>query len=164
MKLHYILLIALSLCLNACGFHLRGSSVESLGASSIFIEPGNAAEITAQLRARLLLDDITLATSPGQADLVISLNGEQFDRRVLSVDANTGKVREFELGYQVTLSASRQGKEILAAEKIELLRDFTFDETAVLGTFQEEAVLRQEIAEDAADSALRRIQAVSSKP
>jgi LPS-assembly lipoprotein len=162
MKSLSILITVLTLSLSACGFHMRGSSVDSLGASSIYIQAGNAVEIAAQLRSRLVLDEVTIADAPSKADLVITLNSEQFDRRVLSVDANTGKVREFELGYEVTLSATHQGREILATQKLELLRDFTFDETAVLGTFQEEAVLRRELAEDAADMALRRIQAVNS--
>ncbi len=158
-----IILVFLLLGLSACGFQLRGSSMQTLGAESVFISASNAQQIDTQLRARLSLDEVRVVSSPSEADLVINLSGEEFDRRVLAVDADTGKVREYELGYEVTVSVSRRGEELLESESIELLRDFTFDETAVLGSFSEEGVLQREIAEDAADILLRRIQAVGSQ-
>ncbi|MGH8565072.1 MAG: hypothetical protein ACREXW_13700 [Gammaproteobacteria bacterium] len=45
-----------------------------------------------------------------------------------------------------------------------VLADFTFDETAALGKFDEQQVLREEMIEDAAETVLRRLESVRVRP
>jgi LPS-assembly lipoprotein len=91
----------------------------------------------------------------------VRLGNERFDRRVLSVDPRTGKVREFELGYAVDLNVThRDGRSLIGPDTVTLLRDYVFDETAAISEFEEENLLREEMRKDAAEAILRRLQSV----
>jgi outer membrane lipopolysaccharide assembly protein LptE/RlpB len=52
-----------------------------------------------------------------------------------------------------------KGVELLLDEEIRLVRDYTFDEDAVLGKFAEEDVLRKELSREAAEEISRRLNA-----
>ena len=160
MKIMRILFIALLMALAGCGWHLRGMSKVGLEYHSIYVQsqgaPGAAAELAAQLRN----NGVNVTADPHAAEAVIVVSNEKFDRRVLSVDTTTGKAREFELGYQVTASAhDTAGKTILQPETVTMSRDYSFDEGAVLGTYQQEQTLQVELRRDAADQILRRLNA-----
>jgi outer membrane lipopolysaccharide assembly protein LptE/RlpB len=85
------------------------------------------------------------------ADVVVDLQNEEFDRRVLSVDPDTGKVREVEIGLQVRFSVRTGGGELIhPSETLNWEQDFVFDENSVLGTVEQETRLRVNLAQDAA--------------
>lgn len=156
-----LLAAALVLSLAGCGFHLRGTSGVDLSARSVVIQDQGAPSIAVELRRELSYAQVPVTGNVSQADLIVRLSGEQYDQRVLSVDPSTGKVREYEIGYQVTLTVTRPDGTLLAeAETIDLLRDYTFDEGSVLGTFAQEGVIRQEILRDAAQSVMRRLESL----
>ncbi|MGH2821649.1 MAG: LPS assembly lipoprotein LptE, partial [Thermoleophilaceae bacterium] len=74
--------------------------------------------------------------------LVVELRNERFDERVLSVDPRTGKAREYQIAYRVDLAVRHSDRRpLIKNQTIDLLRDFTFDETAALGKFEEQQVL-----------------------
>jgi outer membrane lipopolysaccharide assembly protein LptE/RlpB len=50
-------------------------------------------------------------------------------------------------------------KELILGEQIRVVRDYTFDENAVLGKFAEEQVLREELTNQAATEVLLRLNA-----
>lgn len=152
------LTLVLSGALASCGFKLRGA----------FDLP---AEIrTVQVTApSALRDDILLLLESGgvevapegvKADARINVTGDRFDRRVLSVDAATGKEREFELAYTVNFAVTRRdGDAVIPDGSVNLLRDYVFDPEAVIGTSREEDLLREEMRRDAARQLMRRVEA-----
>jgi LPS-assembly lipoprotein len=80
---------------------------------------------------------------------------------VLSVDPDTGKVREYELIVETSvLVVSAGGKVLLEDDDISLQRDYTFDETAALGKYEQEGTLYREIRKDLAAAIVRRLQAL----
>lgn len=118
----------------------------------------------AALRDDLLLmlegGGVTVAPDGAEADARITVTGERFDKRVLSVDAATGKEREFELAYTVSFSVSRRdGEAVIRDGSVNLLRDYVFDPEAIIGTSREEDLLREEMRRDAAQQLMRRVEA-----
>jgi len=148
------------LALAGCGFHLRGSSpnAAALARTSVHLQAGAAPFVASAMAQALNNFSVPLVGQPSAADLVLTLSGEDFASRVVSFDPETGKVREYELVYQVLVSATdRNGATVLAEEPLNFQRDYTFDDNAVLGAFSQDQTLRLEIARDAADAILRRL-------
>jgi len=159
-----ILFLASLLLLSGCGFHLRGSSDLALHVSSVYIETQGASTLKAEVTRQLQNAGVSVSSKPGDDALRLVLSNEQFDRRVLSVDPSTGKVREYEVGLKAKVSArDAQGNNLLKDQDVSQIRDFIFDENAVLGTYQEEAVLRKELTRDTAAQVLRLLQAANAR-
>lgn len=162
MVLRYSFLISILLCLHACGFQLRGTNLETLQDSSVYVSSNGANQLAAQVRVQLQNADITPVGSASDAVYIIDLSNEFFDRKVLSVSPQTGKVEEYELSYSAKMTIRKSNGEVLVnAEPITAERDYTFDEGSVLGTFTQESVLQTDIAKQAAATVLRRLQAVT---
>jgi LPS-assembly lipoprotein len=162
MTLRITLLLMLAVALTACGFQLRGSNLAALKNSRVYIKSGGADELARQIRRQLEFSELVVSKDPAQADYTIELGHETFKRSILSVSAETGKVEEYELTYNSSLTISGpNGQVLLKTEPITAQRDYTFDENSVLGKFDEENKLREELTKNVADMVLRRLQAVT---
>jgi len=146
---------------SACGFHLRGSQVTEFDVANIFINPSSAPQLAKEVKSQLAGAGVTLASSAQSAAYIVTLKEEHFEKSVLSVDAATGKVEEYQVLYKAKMDASRaDGSIIVENDNVVSSRDFTFDENAVLGKFSEEALLQEDIVRRAASQVLRRLQAL----
>lgn len=157
-------LLAAAALLQACGgWHLRGQAP----AGEAGALEGLAVHVDAPSAFRRELGGI-VAGSGGRvvadaaaADLRVQVGSPRTDRRVLSVDPESGRVREYELAYSLEYAAWRgDGTPVVAPQRVALRRDYVFDETQVLGAGQEEAVLLEEMRRDALQQVLRRLAAV----
>ena len=72
---------------------------------------------------------------------------EDTGQRVLSVSGRN-VVREYEVFYRVFYSIQTKDKLIKSPQEEILTRDYTYDETLVLGKEREENLLREAIADD----------------
>jgi len=155
----YWIIGLLMLALAGCGFHLHGSAGQPLAFSTAMLD--TATPLADEVAVLLRHNSVEIVTDRARADILIVISGEQYDRRVLSVSPTTGKVQEFELGLSTELTVRRaDGSTVLENEKVTVIRDYSFDATAVLAKEGEESVLRAEIRQAAAESILRRLQAV----
>ena len=155
------LALLLPVFLVACGFQLRSASVLPAGMDSIYLVA--PIDLREQVSVFLEGSETQLVADRGSADIILTLVNPRFARRVLSVDPNTGKEREFELSYTVDMAARRaDGDDIVTLQPVTLLRDYVFDRTALIGAGQEESVLRDEMQRDAVQQVLRRLRAASS--
>lgn len=162
MILRFILLLMLTVALTACGFQLRGSNLGALKNSQIYIKSGGANQLAAQIKKQLEFAEVPVVNDSEQADYIIEVGRETFKRSVLSVSAQTGKVEEYEIDYTASVSVrGPDGKILLQDEPVTAQRDYTFDEDSVLGKFDEESKLHEELTKYAADMVLRRLQAVT---
>ncbi len=129
-----LLFILVLMTTTACGFHLRGSQPGSFTLDNIYIENNGAPRLTEQVKSQI--GGAGRAETSGKADYVIVLKSERFERSVLSVAADTGKVEEYLITYSARMDA-RDGdsKKILENDAIAMSRNLTFDEGAVLGKF-----------------------------
>ncbi|MGI9332720.1 MAG: LPS assembly lipoprotein LptE [Gammaproteobacteria bacterium] len=144
---------------SGCGYRLRGST----GAES-----GAALERSVHVNAPAALKDALLrslsqhgayaASKPAEASLRLNVLDQRFERRLLSVDAVTGKEREFELLYLVHFEASRSGGgEVLAEQSVKVLRDIVITTDAIVARQREEQTVAIEMREAAAAQIARRL-------
>ncbi|HSR63600.1 MAG TPA: LPS assembly lipoprotein LptE [Gammaproteobacteria bacterium] len=162
MNLRIIPVLLMLIFVAGCGFQLRGSNLDELQRSNVYVQSSGANQIAGHVRQQLRYAGVNLIDDAGDADYLISLSDERFERNILSVSPRTGKVQEYELSYQSSLSVTdRNGEKLVNNEPITAARDYVFDDGSVLGNFSQEGVLRNDIARHAASSVLRRLQAVT---
>ena len=147
--------------LSACGFQLRGTKLQALQDANIYVQSSGANVLAAEVKRQLFDADVTLASSASDADYVVNLSNESFDRKVIAVSPTTGKVEEYEVTYTAMLNITGPDKSsTTGAKPVSASRDYTFDEGSVLGKIKEESVLKKDIAKQVAATVLRRLRAV----
>jgi LPS-assembly lipoprotein len=147
---------ALSL-LSACGFHLQGYKPLPAVLRVAYVQAKDRqSDFVQDLRKELLSSGARLTTSSDEATAIVHVVNDDFSRRVLSVSA-TDQPAEYELTYTVRFSVTAADKELLAAQEVSGVRDYTFDETILLAKENEEAILRAALAHDLADVVMRRL-------
>jgi len=157
-------LIALILLAGCSGWHLRGTQRGAVSIKSVYLNDTSARYLGEALTAELRYAGVAVTAQKNNAQAVIDLIGESFDRRVLSVDPDTGKVRELELGLEVKFSVRKQdGKLLIAPENLSWVQDFLFDENSLLGTVERAQIIERDLAEDAAKAIILRLETVELK-
>jgi len=163
MKNRSILLLLL-LALSACGFHLRGTQVvdTKTGVSAVAVRSIAAPLVSGEVISLLRLGGTKIVDVADKTEYLITLSNEAFDRDVLSVSADTGKVKEYQLTLHVILSASDpDGKSLVNNETITVSRDYTFDESSILGKSNEETSVRDDLVRQVSSQIVRRVNAVT---
>lgn len=158
MRLTIVLLASL---LAGCGFELRGANVLPPDLENLYVVAN--ADLATDVENFLETSDTKLVKSREEADVVLTIVNPRYDRRVLSVDPNTGKEREYEIVYTVDVNAvGKQGRTLIAPQPVSLVRDFIFDTDAIIGASREEAVLQVEMRRDAVQQILYRLRAATA--
>ena len=151
--------VALVLALLAgCGFRLQGAAEalpEDLGRVYVSTRD-DLTPFAVELRRGLDRNEVQMAPSAGEADAVIRVRVDRATRRVLAVSSRNTPT-EFEIQYVVEYSVDRGGEEALPAQRLELTRNFSFDQGELLAKGHEEDILREAMARDLADLVLRRL-------
>ena len=97
-----------------------------------------------------------LVASGSAATAVVRVHKDESGRRVLSVSArNTPE--EYSGFLWVQYSVVSGGTELIAKQTLELTRDYSYDETAVLAKEREQAALREALTRDLAGLVVRRL-------
>lgn len=134
--------------LVGCGFQLRGATSVPPEMSRTYIETSDRHSLFYRtLRNQLRVAGVTVVESPLEADATFAIESDVTGERVLSVSARNVP-REFEVFYTVFYSVKTEDKTILATRSQTLTRDYTWDETLVLGKEKEGEVLREAITDD----------------
>lgn len=156
-----ILLISLLLLTTACGFHLRGSQQTEFDVTNIYFQSSSAPKLTKAVKSQLSGTGSTLASSAEDASYIVTLKEEGFEKSVRSVSATTGKVEEYQITFNAKMDAMHtDGRSIVENDPISMSRDYTFDESAVLGKFSEEKTIEENLINNASSQVLRRLQAL----
>jgi LPS-assembly lipoprotein len=143
----YLLLLPVML-LAACGFQLRGAaSVPPEMARTYIAADDQRSLFYRRLRDSLRGIGVNVVDSPVEATATFSIVSDITGQRVLSVSARNVP-REFEVFYTVLYSVQTEDATLLEARSQTLTRDYTWDETRVLGKEKEEALLREAIVDD----------------
>lgn len=151
-----------ALSLQACGgWYLRGTRKTALSGKRFYVKPLATSALESYLKTELFNVGLTVTGKPEQADAIIELSQESVDRRVLSVDPATGKVRELELGLEVQLEVrAAGGRLVIAPERFSWYQDFVYDEGSVLGTQEVEATSRVQLEREVARSLALRMETI----
>jgi len=100
-----------------------------------------------ELRLALKTAGVELVDSPADATALFSISVDETDQRVLSVSARNVPT-EYEVYYTVEYALLSGEKNLLTPQFITLTRDYTYDETLVLGKAREEEFMREAIVQD----------------
>ncbi len=149
--LSFCLAAVASLSLTGCGFHL----LEPYPAGktlTVQIVNQSAPLISNSLTQELQLREInTHGQSP---DVELMLRGERVDNRLLAIDSEL-RAAEYQLEHTVEVSAKKGDKRgdwlVFTA-----IRDYTYDESNVLGKSQEQLLIRQTLREELAQRIVER--------
>lgn len=141
-------LLALVTALASCGFQLRGQTVLPATMDRTYIATGDAQSLFYRKLRRSLADSgVDVVDSPVDATAVLTILDDETGQRVLSVSARNVP-REYEVFYRVQFSVESGEEMLIEPQEQALIRDYTYDETRVLGKAREEELLREAIADD----------------
>lgn len=158
------LLIAATLSLAACGFHLRGEAKLAPGLQRVHVSSSDAfGPLKRNVDAALMRSGAKVEDKPGEGIAEIKLTGVSIAPVVRSVGANA-RVNEFVMVYHVDLEISDgAGKTVLEKQPIEQSRSFTFDQTQAVGTGAEQDLIKKEMERDMAQAVMRKIDTLERK-
>ena len=156
-------LLCCALVLGGCGWRLQGSTKLSGVMAVTYVDTDDRyTDFNRALRDSLRASGVHLAASREEATAVVRVIKDQSGQRVLSV-SGSNTPEEFEVFYTVEYSVAGQDRdkgasaELIAPQKLEVTRDFSYDERAVLAKQREQAVLREALARDLAGLVVRRL-------
>lgn len=121
---------------------------------SIFVDAERDLSIAEEVREALIDSSFALAPNRDDAMILLRLNSENISERVVSVTSN-GRVSELELTHTVNMLivSSKDGEKPVyqpgqSSNRVEVNREYTYDETGVLGKENEARILRDEMKRD----------------
>jgi outer membrane lipopolysaccharide assembly protein LptE/RlpB len=161
-----VALISLISCVGsvlfACGgWQLRGVGEDTIVGDEVYLRVSSAPLIQSALIKELRDRGAKIADSASDAEFVITIDGERFDRRLLSVDPNTGKVREIELRVQTQFGVrDKEGTLLIPRQPVSFRLDYVFDEFSILGTKEVDRTVRRDLASMVATALSLRLEAV----
>jgi len=154
-----IAVFVMALLLSACGYHLRGAFQLPDNMKSIYIEGGSGA-LLEQFRQVMKGSSAQLASSRKEAGIVIKVFNEEFNRRVLSLSTR-GKSNEFELVYRLDYEfVNARDAQLMQRQPVEVRREYFNDQQFMIAKDNEEAVIRNEMYQQAVQSIINRARIV----
>ncbi|WP_432723602.1 LPS assembly lipoprotein LptE [Jeongeupia wiesaeckerbachi] len=157
--MRYLLIVA-TLLLTACGFHLRGQGAGGAFPYATATVSGGGGTANALREYLSVLPDVKLLDKPDENTAKIDIVSEGDNQKVLTVNSS-GRVSEYRVYYTVRFRV-RQGDNYLIDDgKVQLFRDYTYDENNPLGEDAEKAQLVEGMQRDASQNILRRINAAA---
>jgi len=143
-----LLIVAFSLWLGACGYHLRGAVDLPEGLKSAYLD-GASMPLREQFRKALRSSSGQLAGTPSDAGVIIRIFGEQLSQRVLSLSAR-GRSNELELYYRLEYELLGTDNTVLMARQpVEIKREYFNNQQAIIAKDNEETVIRNEMYQQA---------------
>ncbi|NND89996.1 MAG: hypothetical protein HKN42_03970 [Granulosicoccus sp.] len=146
--------VVLLVLLTGCGFHPRGSVIRLTELGSVYVDASRDLSIAKAVAEALSDAAFTLAPNRDDADILLRLTGEEQTERVVSVKS-TGRVSELELSHavKIQIAESIEGRPPAypsgqSLNRIEVIREYTYDETGVLGKENEARILRAEMEQE----------------
>ena len=145
------------LLLAGCGFQLQGAVTPPAEMARTYIAADDRySPFYRELRRELGGAGIELVDTPDEATATLSILVDETDQRVLSVSARNVPT-EYEVYYSIEYSLASGDRRLLSPQFITLTRDYTYDETLVLGKAREEDLLREAIARDLVRIVLKQV-------
>lgn len=155
-------LVALMVFLSACGWHLRGDRPIPDDLRVLHLKTANPdSELSRSLQQAFTKLGVTLTKSAGEGAPLSLFTSELREQRRAVSTSGRGKDAEYaltsSLDYQVKNPAGQitSGPVTLSVEKV-----YLFDPDNVLGSHEEEQLLRREMQRDLVQQLLRRYRAL----
>jgi LPS-assembly lipoprotein len=151
----------LLLAIAGCGFQLRGAVPLPDSMKLMYVQGLNVQQgLGLTLKRGLQQNGVQVVDNYEKDSAVLTVLENKFERRILSV-GNNAKVSEYELyGVLKFKITDGQGKLLIEPQQLEAIRNYQFDQTQVLSSDGEEAILSEQLNEQLVQSLLRRLSAV----
>ena len=134
--------------LAGCGFQLQGATTTPEAMQRTYISTNDEySPFYRELRRNLIAAGVELVDSPDNATATLTILDDITDQRVLSVSARNVPT-EFEVYYTVRYAITSGERSLLEPQELTLTRDYTYDETLVLGKAREEEIMRNSLVTD----------------
>jgi LPS-assembly lipoprotein len=147
----------LALLAAGCGWRMQGTSRLPEVMSATYVDTTDRyTDFNRMLRESLEASGARVVNDRVQASAIVRIRKDNSGQRVLSVSArNTPE--EYEVFYAIEYSVESPTGELLAPQRLELTRDYSYDTTAVLAKQREQSMLREALARDLAGLVVRRL-------
>ena len=154
-----LIVSALVLLINGCGFQLRGS--QTLPVERLYLALPVNSPIGAEI-SRVVRSSTNASVVPNRTDAqaIVEVLGEQREREVLSINAQ-GRAREYQLRLRTTFRViDQEGSELIAPTSLLARRDIGFNESELLAKESEEALLYRDMQSDLVRQIVNRLQGI----
>ena len=152
-------LLGAALLASGCGFQLRGTGVDNVELSELDVSASNRYGQTYQQVLEALEIDGVQVTST--APYKLQLLDESVGRRALSYTSRATPA-EYELTSNLTFVISdRQGRALIGPETLDTRRTYVNDKDNIIGTTEEESLLRREMRGDLTRQLLFRLSSLT---
>lgn len=156
-----LITILAMLMVFGCGFQPRGHSATGGGMPSPVYVSGIAtfSDLHRELYRQLKIAGSEIAPSAAEGAYILHISDVDADLRLLSVNSRN-KAVEYELIESATFGLrSKAGQQLVAPQRVTVLRIQYRPELAVLGSNREAVLLRQDMREELAGRIIRRLSA-----
>ena len=143
--------VILAAALGGCGFHLKGSLPQDTLPATQWRVSG--AQLDADLQTALLRAKGSLHRDADAEIRVLDVA----EKRDIYTITRGAKLNEYLYSLRVSAQAYRRGKAWGAPIQVEVRRSMSYRDEAILGKEHEEALLWQEMRQDAAAQIVRRL-------
>lgn len=160
-----LLSLLVSLCISACGFHLKGAVDIPTWLENVYIVNDLAnKELAEMLSAQLNGYKIKVAQTPNEANYWIIIDSSTLSQNIISIGSSTNP-RQYQLSLvtQFTLQTNN-GVPVNTPQKIFSSRQFTSNNDRILGSNEEESLLHQEMQRDTVEQIINRLSKMSRTP
>ena len=153
-------ILAATLLLASCGFHLQGRQPLPQAFAYTYIDTKDEqTDFVQDLRKALIAFNVNVVPTKGSSGAVITVHEDELTERILSVSARNIPT-EYELTYAVEFSVTSDGKTLIDKEVVTATRDVSFDETQLLAKEREQEILAEALARDLVGLVMRRLAAL----
>ncbi len=137
-----------TLLISACGFQMQGAFAVPDDMQRTYVATEDRYSLFyRKLTQALAANGVEVVETPAEATATLAIVQDRTDQRVLSVSARNVPT-EFEVYYSVRYRVNNAERQLLDTQDLTLTRDYTYDETLVLGKANEEQLLREAIVDD----------------
>ena len=158
------LLLMPTLLLAACGFHLRQNVALPPAMQRVHVTVNNNFQLQRDLERALVASGIAVEdrTSADVAELSVPVAIFSTDTLTVSGQA---RVTEYTVRYQVQFDVhDGAGQPMLARQRIDMQREFSYDATNTVGTTAQVDAIRSSLNDDMVQAILFRLQAAGKHP
>lgn len=161
MKPYVGILLGLVACaLSGCGWRLQGSAHLSEAASITYVDATDSyTDFHRALVRTLSSSGARVVENSSEAKAIVHVRKDETGQRVLSVSTHNTP-EEYEVYYKIEYTVEAGGAEVIGPQTLELTREYSYDESAVLAKEREATILRDALARDLAALVVRRLGAL----
>lgn len=161
MRFSLVFTLITLLCLQGCGFALRGSADLPTVMERTYLDMNDRfGDFARNLTRTLEANDITVVNDPTTATAILRVPEDRFIREAASFSGDA-LISEFRITYQVSFQLfDTDGAALSSSRTVRLFRDYSFDSQEVLASQREEVFLRDNLRDNMSVEVVRRLESL----